>query len=1097
MDSKSGAGRGPTPKFASFKPKTTPQIASNDEISKEQEAREDKHRKETKDKSKHKHRSRHENRSRSRSRERKRHHHDSNKSRHNSSVQSIQPEVDESVLTSQLFRVDRKGDQGIISYGSLHRGDVPNYRRTGFGRVLGLPTDQRIDLENSSEKALHITGGSYKSKQNERSVLSSIPLLQDREFRLVLPHRKAEVKDPTPKTNQATQDDTELEFLALGANKPKKAPSPVPAREVDYRSIEGKAKESTIPHDSDVESVSSDAEGIDEWNDIKMKSAELTRRVKLEPKNIEAWQNLIAHQEDMIRLNRQGTSISHVLSEPEIRSLADVRISIYNQALAVIETPRDREKLLLGLMVEASKSWDEKKLASKWNDILKSNPSSLLLWHSHLNHAQSTFREFTHSHCVATYRQCLTILFQAKSKYQTVEMQVYVFTRLSIFLLETGFSELSLALWQAILEFHLFKPPGFSDLKEEMDALEEFWDTEVARVGESGARGWQKFHEDGGDPVEPINVDITFRINPEQCFEQFSHAEVQLGQKLKWPGRAADEIGDDPYHMVIFSDIRPWLELLPREIEIELLFRAFTVFSGLPSPSLDTIGQTRAWYNDTFLTTTLTGLRLDRELLDASKSQPWVSQKSALWNGVMTPTQLIDHAFPESSGSDTKHLEWTQRILAAFNAASHGIDFIAEYYLAFSAKYFPNVASKTAKSLLKASPASLRLYNVYAQIEARAGKVAKADSVLETALSMSHGLPHSDQVDTPVLWLSYVWNALDAGNIKEARNRIIRGSNSSRNSHDPEPAEILKTTKTLIESRKNCLSIQKPIQMVYYSILLVLLTYLQNSDILSTFDIFAEALNIIADYAKHSSVSIKLLDSVARLIVTAITNVPQKVTEQRSREPDKEMLSELLYQFKAQLLHYHVQHNATKPVVIQQNLQEALTQFPGNTILLDVWKAHEARFGLEDRLRGSLRSLPVPEEANVSRLYWNVQREIERWSSGIGTVHSAYAAFEHGTASAKGRNSRVMWTMFCLLVHEQGNAQETKKVFFRGLTQLPWAKDYIMLAFTHLRNAFTFEELRSVYNVMQEKELRLFVDLGDAFEAWDRQKEKMLQAAYV
>ena len=90
-----------------------------------------------------------------------------------------------------------------------------------------------------------------------------------------------------------------------------------------------------------------------------------------------------------------------------------------------------------------------------------------------------------------------------------------------------------------------------------------------------------------------------------------------------------------------------------------------------------------------------------------------------------------------------------------------------------------------------------------------------------------------------------------------------------------------------------------------------------------------------------------------------------------------------------------------------------------------------------------------------------------------------------------------MWTMFCLLVHEQGNAQETKKVFFRGLTQLPWAKDYIMLAFTHLRNAFTFEELRSVYNVMQEKELRLFVDLGDAFEAWDRQKEKMLQAAYV
>jgi hypothetical protein len=59
--------------------------------------------------------------------------------------------------------------------------------------------------------------------------------------------------------------------------------------------------------------------------------------------------------------------------------------------------------------------------------------------------------------------------------------------------------------------------------------------------------------------------------------------------------------------------------------------------------------------------------------------------------------------------------------------------------------------------------------------------------------------------------------------------------------------------------------------------------------------------------------------------------------------------------------------------------------------------------------------------------------------------------------------------------------KRVKDTFFRGLTHLPWCKKYMMMAFTHLGEEFLGpEDLRKVYNVMVEKELRLYVDVEEA-----------------
>ena len=53
----------------------------------------------------------------------------------------------------------------------------------------------------------------------------------------------------------------------------------------------------------------------------------------------------------------------------------------------------------------------------------------------------------------------------------------------------------------------------------------------------------------------------------------------------------------------------------------------------------------------------------------------------------------------------------------------------------------------------------------------------------------------------------------------------------------------------------------------------------------------------------------------------------------------------------------------------------------------------------------------------------------------------------------------------------------------------------MMLAFTHLRSVMGDDELRSVYNVMGEKELRVRVDLSGIFREWDEERKKKLMEA--
>lgn len=99
------------------------------------------------------------------------------------------------------------------------------------------------------------------------------------------------------------------------------------------------------------------------------------------------------------------------------------------------------------------------------------------------------------------------------------------------------------------------------------------------------------------------------------------------------------------------------------------------------------------------------------------------------------------------------------------------------------------------------------------------------------------------------------------------------------------------------------------------------------------------------------------------------------------------------------------------------------------------------------------------------------------------TVHSVRRLFERAVASRVGRNSAALWGWWVRWeVETAGDLGRAKEVWLRGLREVPWCKGFVMLAFKLLRSVMGFEELRRVYDVLAEKELRVHVDLEECFE---------------
>lgn len=266
--------------------------------------------------------------------------------------------------------------------------------------------------------------------------------------------------------------------------------------------------------------------------------------------------------------------------------------------------------------------------------------------------------------------------------------------------------------------------------------------------------------------------------------------------------------------------------------------------------------------------------------------------------------------------------------------------------------------------------------------------------------------------------------------------------------------------KTLTEGRDHSLSNAHYAVAILYTECLALLTYLQHdADIESALAVFHQ--------------------TSERLAAHNLRSLPA---------------NELNHQSCAQLLFYHISHaKLFKPALARTELEASIALFPNNTIILSAYASNEARFRIDDRVRNIMRNVVLRERSNkVVGWFFAIWHEMKRGEVGGSTSHSVRATFERAVESQP--HSPALWRAYTLYELSMNEAKRAKKVFLRGLTKLPWCKAYMMLAFSRLRDAMSFDELRKVYNAMVEKELRIHVDIQEVLERIEERRKEEARA---
>ncbi len=98
-----------------------------------------------------------------------------------------------------------------------------------------------------------------------------------------------------------------------------------------------------------------------------------------------------------------------------------------------------------------------------------------------------------------------------------------------------------------------------------LDNLEEFWDSETPRIGEPHAKGWISWMKSESSDLRRLSprqgLGVALKSDSDRQrdgYQRWYDAETALDEARWLPAHDGDE-DDDPYSMVMFSDIRPLL----------------------------------------------------------------------------------------------------------------------------------------------------------------------------------------------------------------------------------------------------------------------------------------------------------------------------------------------------------------------------------------------------------------------------------------------------------------------------------------------------------------------------------------------------------
>ncbi|KAG0637046.1 NRDE-2, necessary for RNA interference-domain-containing protein [Tuber brumale] len=1010
----------------------------------------------------------------------------------------------------RAFYTDTRSDPDNVTYGSIHRYSIPDYRRRGGGSVLGLSPEIRIDREKGDGKGLVLQERERRSGTNARRLFAAF------ESGVRVLRIKKGGGDSTIKVFENGMD-----FVPLfGSGRGRKRnitdfeQEESEGEDNHYRSLEGLKKLGENPEDGDLEYASaSGSEGdyiaAEGW-DNRQKTVELARKVDAAPGNVGAWLDYVNHQDTLLESSGRRTTVA------ERKSTAEVKLDILGKAL---EKCPGNEELLVKYMDIAQVVWDSRKMMTKWQRMLKENPTAIGLWTKYINFRQTDFLSFTYSECVRCFSECLATLRAAamkavdksEDKEKIEEIILYVFLRTALLMKEAGFIENAIAAFQLMIELNFFAPPqitapgSLSEHEEVLELLDTFWDSEVLRVGEVGAEGWFSFVQLGGKGKAPetqkgmVSPDSLDTRDP---FGSWMAAEEGRMEIPKMPARTMDEVEeDDPYRVVLFSDLREFMFFFASEAVKQKLIDALLIFSGLrPLYEGVRMSSGKAEATDIFLRNEL-GHTMDECLgrwfwpergghnneligwggMEPEKKAPFGEKpfQFSLRNFPLSEEMLFAKseywvsAIDGPGGLKGGNVEFVGNVLKML-VAQLSDEQLALYFLAWTWKNRPSSVKKVAKGLLKKFRTSLLLWNGYAQIEWRAGSADSARNVFSTALGMSVGFPEANRQDSIFLWKTWVWEELMHGDASRAvrvllsidAGRLLIDGDDELNLRGLPSALVLKARRHLEDSKGLMLSLGRVNHAIAFTEVRALLEYLvSNREVAASLPIYADFLTEL---------------------------------DRRGLCGPNSAAHERCLMVEARLLYYHSSTSRLfKIKTMRDFLNNSLQMFPNNSVFLELFVWNEAKTKIENRARMLTRGVVLKEGTETILGYgfaiWTEMRMIG--AGGRYNPHAVRALFEQAVETDRTKYNFSLWMIYVEFEIQERELKRAKEVLFRGIRNCPWSKDLVLLAFQRLRTVLTYEEMRKLLSIVSsEKELRVHdtTELEDYIdELTDEQRSKL------
>ncbi|KAM6392986.1 nuclear exosome regulator NRDE2 isoform 2-T2 [Pluvialis apricaria] len=1003
--------------------------------------------------------------------------------------------------TAETFRIDKKSDPANWAYKSLYRGDIARYKRRGES-CLGIDKKKQCitwDSSASKRKQLQRRPERYFTKNNVKILnTDGIPVCN-----------KSSPSDPTdfiPVFHMETDDPSDTtEVNPLGIYDPSTTVW-----------LQGKGCKGAEHEPVNTQQTIQEP-GISINSVLMTKVEEHNKKVRENPRDINAWMEFVSFQDELMR----GPSPYASKGEQEVRRkslklILEKKLAILERA---IESNPSNVDLKLARLKLCTEFWEPPALIKEWQKLIFLHPNNPELWKKYLLFCQSQFTTFSVSKINSLYGKCLTTLAAVQDGSMvshpllpgTEEAMLAIFIQQCHFLRQAGHSEKAVSLFQALIDFTFFKPDSVKDLptRGQVEFFEPFWDSGEPRIGEKGARGWKAWmhqQEKGGwialkpDDEDDEEIDEDEEIKDKTLPKWHIWLDIEYSREarhwLPWrpdkTKKETEEDCDDPERQVLFDDLGPSLiQLSNPDLQRQLLY-SFLQFLGVPCTS-------KLFPSNLYI----------------------AMDENNVFDSVLSDEKpLTSVHFPLSGFNSIGHMDTMLRGRHHIGHYKEGEEFIQNVFhvlfLLFSGKEKSNLSicwlqyeiskvlqclqtknkkklkaqgrksKKLAKNFLKApdNRNHLSLWKLYAYLEWLLGNIDDARKVFDTALSTAGtgGLKSPQLCSLSLLYAQLEVELLES----------LEGAVTSRPVHiltklaESGPyvpysgqvlsVNVLKARKTYEHALQDYLS----------------KTPVPDQDRVNDAN---QLVNLVGCYALFQYLTVGI---DAAVLIYAQTSEKLEAPGPGKCENTAENFGienfptalEAVTLLHTNLLRFHMKISVYPLNPLREALTEALKRYPSNQSLWRSYihiqrKSHSASKARRffDGVTRSTNSLEpwlfaIQAEQMRKKLIENVQRadvgEIHSTIPETGLTNRIVALFEHAVQSENGTHCPLLWRMYLNFLASLGKIEKSKGLFYKALQNCPWAKVLYMDAVEYFP-----DHLQETLDLMTEKELRVRVPMEE------------------